>query len=1033
MEALRQSHERLTEHFGNKRSADDDTRAPIYFGDHGVTVDERETLRELVRNGLRCKPLDAFEWSLAYLPLLISAVEVGYDYHGNGTDFWPKLTESLGYSFGTDDRSRLSNWFAKASSRFGGVAPGKSDWEQAFCHIAWPITHAVAAKDIRRPFADCLRRFRRDVTNESLKDETIVSDLANISTPVGSRRFRTWLEQQSVVAGIVRDLLGGKPLDEAGLFSKSFRDRLIEDLRSEPEIRRAVRQVETGRKTKPRNADENSKATKEVEFRFGEFFLRQDENGSFEFCGEMPELPKSVQRSLKPIRGRWKVRPWGHPGANPIPPDCLRSTRGHFLVNFSYVARTESETPFFAGLEELLVDAEAKQWLESVRFPVAEMLAFPPMDPSDDTSHCIGSRTPHRGKIWVLARRGSIQLRRSAEDKSYCRHVSNVDGGEIYEFEADNAEVRQWLGWPPASTKPENSGPSFTWLRPSPVSVDSKNQPVYTTDDEIGVSVLGDAPVQVVLRRGQTELARESVSSVATLSIESKGSYELVVLREDQEIDSFSFVIVDEKGDGFIEPDPETPWHAVVSHVDAGDTELSRKDLFNRRLNLDIIGDRGIENLSAKISVSPGYASATVRLDRIPTRLAANHSVWDDLFQQLPAAVLKSPCDLLLSVEIEGLSHDTWILEAELETLWWEHGENGIPFAVSDEGPYEVRQFCVVNGTRIDEPTEGDPFIAIAMDRDGNELHFDALVGVLGDSRLQRQLLPPKRFLRQMNDVGDNAGLRTITQRYLQLASASSSSLTAEFNRVGAAQAIRSWILHSVCGPNWIHKQREFSRIESVNPVEVWWECQLKQKDLLQPQSEGERFLPSSLPAIVLAEFDQVLPDCWWDGSMSEIEADDAEPLDSIFRHLIDDDSVIVDAEALTASLRKANQRLCGAHLADLLVPADAGDELLAWHVSEMSVTDCASELFGWIRRSLGRGRGRQTWTASELQTWLNLLLYPERLRRQAWETVLEKLLHDRPVARAGAFVAWRLEQNARLNSAQTIKGRPRYAGNRRP
>lgn len=256
MEALRESHERLTEHFENQRSADGEPRAPIYFGDHGLTVDERETLKDLVRNGLRCKPLDAFDWSLANLPLLICAVEVGYDYHGNGTDFWPKLTESLGYPFGVDDRSRLSNWFAKASSRFGGVAPGTSDWEQAFCHIAWPITHAVAAKDIRRPFADCLRRFRRDVTNEALKDETIVSDLANISTPVGSRRFRTWLERPSVVAGIVRDLLGGKRLDDAGLFSKSFRDRLIEDLRSEPEIRRAVRQVETGRKTKPRNQGE---------------------------------------------------------------------------------------------------------------------------------------------------------------------------------------------------------------------------------------------------------------------------------------------------------------------------------------------------------------------------------------------------------------------------------------------------------------------------------------------------------------------------------------------------------------------------------------------------------------------------------------------------------------------------------------------------------------------------------------------------------------------------------------------------------
>ncbi|PAY16327.1 hypothetical protein CKO51_27120 [Rhodopirellula sp. SM50] len=1014
---MRESHERLAEYFEIQRLVDQNRVAPTYFGDHGHATDEREALRGFVRRGLQCKPLDSFDWSSAYLPLLVCAVEVGYDYQGNGTDFWPKLSENLCHTFSVDDRVRLSTWFAKTSARFGGVTPGDSDWEKAFCHIAWPITHAVAAKDIRRPFADCLRRFRRDVTNEALKDETIVSDLAKISTPVGSRRFRTWMDRPAVVAGIVRDLLGGMPLDVAGLFSKSFRDRLIDDLRNEPEIRRAVRQVEAGRKTKPRNLEEKSEATKAVEVRFGEFFLRQDENGGFEFCGEMPELPKSVQRSLKPIRGRWKVRPWGHPGANPIPSDCLRSTRGHFLVSFSYVARTDAETTFFTGLEELSLDDDAKGWLESVRFPVAEMLAFPSMDPSDDTSHCIGSRTPHHGKIWVLARRGVIQSRRSEEDDSHCRHVGDVDGGEIYEFEADNAEVRQWLGWPPASVASEKAEASFSWLRPSPVSIDSKNQPVYTTDDEIGVSVIGDDPVQVVLRRGQTELARELVSSVATVSIESKGSYELVVLRGDQELESFSFVIIDEKGDGFIEPDPETPWHAIASHVDAGETNLSRKDLFNRRLNLDIIGDRGIENLSARLTVSPGDASVTVRLDRIPTRLAANHPVWDELSRQLPTAILKSPCDLSLNVEIEGLSHDTWLLEAELQELWWDDDENDMPIAVSDDGPFEVRRYCVINGTCIDEPTEGDPFISIALDRDGNELHFDARVGVVGDSRLQRQLSPPKRFLRQMDDVGDNLGLRSITQRYLQLSSATSSSLTAEFNRVGAAQSIRAWILHSVCGPNWIHKQRELSKIESANPIAIWWECQMEFASLILPELEdGEtRALPDKLEAGFFDKFSIALPDLWWDCHETTPSFSETDSINSVLHEMLSDNDLYIDEDYLPKSISRATELLCGGELAELLIPATAGDNLMKWPIAERTITELAEMLFAWVRETLPRGRGRQTWSEEELCDYLNLLLYPERLRQRPWQSVLEKLLQDRSVARSGAFIAWRVGQAARM------------------
>lgn len=1021
MERLREKHGQLADHFSSSRVDGSDEPGSRYFVDHGLSREECESLREIVRDALRCKPLDSFDWQTAHLPLLVCAVEVGYGYAGNGTDFWPSLATELQHDFGVDDRLLLSKWFEKASDKYSGVTPGTSDWEQAFCHIAWPITHAVAAKDIRRPFADCLRRFRRDVTNEKLTNDTIVADLSRISTPVGSRRFRTWMRRTNVVAGIVRDLLGGKTLDEAGLFSKLFRDRLIDDLRSEPEIRRAVRQVETGIKTKPSSGD-GATDNQTEEIRFGEFFLRQDDNGGLEIFGEMPELPKAIQRALKPIRGRWKVRPWGRGGATPIPSDCLRSTRGNFRISFSYLAQANAETPFFTGVDELAVDQDAKHWLESVRFPAAEMLAFPPMDDDEETSHCIVGRTPHRGRIWVAARRGVIESRRDEEDESYCQLIGPVEGGEVYELDADNAEVREWLGWPPVSAIASQSGPDFAWLRPSPVSVDAKSQPVYTTDDEIGISVGGDEPVELVLNRGKKEIARESVSSVAMLSLQSKGSYELTVQQNGKGMDSFSFVIVDDQGDGFIEPDPKPPWHAVVSHVDAGEIELSRKDLFNRRLNLDIIGDRGIENLSAKLTITPGDAFAKVRLDRIPTRLAANDAVWDQLCERLPPSILKSPCDLSLSVEVEDLSQDTWLLEAELQELWWEDNADGMPIAVSDSGPMNVQHHCVIKGVCIDEPTEGDPFISVAQDSDGNELHFDARVSVMGDAFLNRKPEPPKRFLRQMDDAGEVSGLRSIAQRYLQLSSASSSSLTAEVNRVGAAGLLRDWILNSVCGPNWVYKQREMATIESANPVAVWWEYQANEKELLQPTPEEDRNLPVAIPSLVLAEFAEVLPECWWDGSIAEVEADDAEPLDSIFQHLIDDDSVIVDAEALTASLRQANQKLCGGHLADLLIPADAGDDLLAWHVSDMSITDCAAELLGWVRRSLGRGRGRQTWTAAELQIWLNLLLYPERLRQQSWESVIEKLLQDRPVARAGAFIAWRLEQNARLTATTAIQ-----------
>lgn len=1014
MDKLRERHQELDAQFRSESL--DETRGPSsrYLIDHGVSEHELASLRELVRHGLHSSPLTSFDWETAYLPLLICAVEIGYEYEGNGTDFWPRLSESLGYKCGAEERERVSEWFVRASAEYGAVTPGNSQWEQAFRHIAWPITHAVAARDIRRPFADCLRQFRRDVKSDSLNDDTIVSELARIPTTVGSRRFRTWLGRSAVVAGIVRDLLGGKPLDETGLFSKGFRDRLIKDLQSEPEIRIAVRRAEAALVKAPK-----IRTTKTApEINVGSLFLCGDEHVGFELCGEMPELPVAVRRALKTVRGRWKVRPWGYSKAQPIPADCLRSSRGQFHVSFRYVAKSEPSDAFFTGIEELPVDEEAKQWLTSVRFPTAPVLAFPPMQPGDDSTHVITGRRPQRSKLWVLSRRGDIEAKRAEEDESYCRKIGCLEDGEIHEFDADNPDVREWLGWPAINAEVGEESKCHTWVHPSPVRIESADYPLFTADDEIGIAVHGDSPATVVLRQGTKEVAREQVSTVAICRMARKGSYRLAVVRGEQEIDSFRFGIVNDEGAAFVEPAANPPWCTRVSHIDAGETELTRGDFFNHRLNLDVDSERGIDNLSVKLSLNPGGAVACIPLGRTPARLTANHPVWGELLRLLPASVLKSPCDLSLTVEIEGLSCDSWRLEAELQELWWEDGVDGIPTAVSDAGEFAVRHYCLVDDKVLNEPTKGDPFVSVAFDSNGNELDFDARVGLLGDASFARSPCPPKRYLRELEQVGDIPGLRQIARKYLQVSTASSNSLTAEVNRVGIAHTFKAWVLRSLCGPSWYHRHEELRPLESAHPVAVWWECQLAEGDLLQPLSEDERPLPGSLPALVLAKFADTLPEQWWDGPVAELDADAAIPLDSIYQHLIGDDSVIVDAEALSRTLRLANERLCGGVLADLIVPLQGGDELLTWKISEMAVSDLASELHLWTRRHLDRGRGRQSWTADELSMYLSFLLYPERLRKEPWDATLEKLLQDRCVARAGAFVSWRVQQNARLTSA---------------
>jgi len=200
---LQETHERIAAVFAQLARDRAASQNSVYFCEHGLSNGELEELRIQLRATLATHPLSDFRWMNAYLPLVACASEAGYEYEGNGTDFWPGLEGAIGYRFDFDDRHRLSEWFAKAAEHFGGAMPAGSDWAKAFRHIVWPITHAVAAKDIRRPFCDALRRFHGSLDND---DASIVSRLRWISPQMGSRRYRTWLANQALVAGLVRDL-----------------------------------------------------------------------------------------------------------------------------------------------------------------------------------------------------------------------------------------------------------------------------------------------------------------------------------------------------------------------------------------------------------------------------------------------------------------------------------------------------------------------------------------------------------------------------------------------------------------------------------------------------------------------------------------------------------------------------------------------------------------------------------------------------------------------------------------------------------
>ena len=195
LELLTQRHGSIRTSFQELSQQRTLTQTPLYFAEHGLGSIELQEIEQCLRRRLSEYPLGHFFWQSTYLPLIVFATDMGYQYEGNGTDFWPTLESRLGYHFDANDRQLLSGWFEKTALEYGGVRPPDTDWAAAFHHIAWPITHAVLAKDIRGAFTESLRAFTGDV---DLEDERLIQRFVRFRPPTWSRRYAAWLMNEKL-------------------------------------------------------------------------------------------------------------------------------------------------------------------------------------------------------------------------------------------------------------------------------------------------------------------------------------------------------------------------------------------------------------------------------------------------------------------------------------------------------------------------------------------------------------------------------------------------------------------------------------------------------------------------------------------------------------------------------------------------------------------------------------------------------------------------------------------------------------------
>lgn len=1032
-----QIHLRLASRF--QMLAQSRTDAPVRFIEHGASGDEVAAWIRAVCEELRRRPLEQAYWDVSPLPLLVAATETGYTYGGAGHTFWPDLENALNHSFhSAGARERISHLFKCESRRYGGLTRPKTRWADQFCHIAWPITHAVLPLELHDTLAACLSAFGVAVTEET-PDDVICDVLAALSAGRSSLRFQGWLAEPAIVGDVVRAFLQVKRppaalcLDVLQRFLDDLQ-RYHKDAYMRVKHARSVQAAMRRRRVVP-HAPAGSRAAnpKTPVSRAGRWTLELRDDGVPRLQAAFPPLPEAVRPPLRRhlYARSFLPRLWGRTA--PVSPDALLAGPV-FSVEFLRGSSFPSEDdPLLSNLEKLGLDSEQEEALRSLRLPVKLPLVFRPVDTGNYAAFVPQGRVTAGGEYWVVVpadhEAGDLEPLGELSGGLVCLRMQRPEDHALWLADAGiplDRRLRARLVGDPAG---ESDG-FFS----------------FQASDRTAIHVETDSELRAVMtmRKSGAELSRETINGAGLYRIplsETEGMIDLEIATQH------------EHWRVGLECGRHAAPREFANRMRLGGGELTLKSFLAGELSLRLgAGEVPLEGVEAdvKLAWSGGMASLRVLLPALPTELRRpfwRKLVSPELYDKLAALPLGSTIRLTVSSPVVGRAE--WVLANDPEAVWWVTEEMPVsrelvlPQAMSDSGPAEVRwvsarePWVALHGCGELYPQD-DAVLAVAGTGEGS--------AGIASWRASRCLYPagrrldllhgtsaPPRLLRQPSGSGNGVGFLQLTERYLDWATAFSDNWQAEFRRLQAARQLELLVVKASCGEAWIKEElRAVPLLDAGRWPALFTVCRLRGIGF----DDGVEFLPSEIERfrdLVVTQMRYELPELW-----TEVEAQRSgrppaghaervsAALDSVFAGVYEllaaaaeegGDSPRAEelrgadpgtaAEAWMRGLAEAQRRAEGWGMCDMLVPTDAEDSPRLWHYEDLTAEDLAAMLWSWQKRYRAALQGR-LWTEDETAAALDLWLLPTSQRVRRTPSVWGRLLADRWTSRLIRYAALR-------------------------
>jgi hypothetical protein len=1003
IDALQQG---LAAHFEERRA--EHPGRLLYLLEHGRFGDSADALLSAVRDALADHSIDSGWWNARSLPLLVAATEVGYDYEGTGTDFWP-IFERRFAVFDPFDRQILSRLFETAASRYGLAKPSETPWNLSFCHIAWPVLHAILPSELLQPLTRALREVRGRIDLEAT-DADLLAPIRSRAVLVNSYRLTAWLDNEVIAASIIRSFLNPSHPPSIG---PSAMARITSDLDRDEVAATALRDARRRQKSHGALAAKRPPRRRGPDdIRLAPLVLRRFEQ-HWSFALKIPQMEEAervaAREALDTIR--WKTQLWGQGRAMPS-----RNLFSDYPIALGVEALPTSETPLLSDLASTPLTADARAFLESLRVSVSPLLLFADADASGDYAQLQTTTISANSKYILLTGSDHLPPPPSAtlSGRIAGYHVIQIDGGA--------SDVAPWLASLGFSVR---TSAQFRWV--GDVELE-QHRPVrrFAAGSRLAFelsSTPGDCTASLMGPDGKASSITGPSPLLGFFMPETVGRYRIGY--GDGEATEFD---VAERA----EPLP-------ILSIDADAGTGSVTDLAMRSVVLRFDSIASVEEAALEIRIESSgreISRATAILPDTPCRLAPAHAIWDELLSERVVRDLLDARSATLTVIVYGLARADFRFEAVLAPFAWSRSESGELEAADESGPLKVYQGVAFEPLRIgalkDQPlsaANSNGGEDVRLFRAGHDLpHVGG--GLCVGPKMWRphdaaQPRTPERLLRRFDEERDKVDARTIIDALISWSAASVDHPLTQYRRGQVVHSLERWTVAQLCGDRWAAAEAQLLRQRGSRFAEAFLnacenlgigfaDVQLprQQKDLLHRtllrlmKDRGVALKPAvggnPLDEEIAAALDEIFNDAY------VIVADAIEAVGDTCPFDPDEDIDVGEAsETWDTAVKAASRATAMGDLVELLRPLEAGDQLSLADFETMTADESIDLLDVWISKNRPQQHSR-AWNRELVEAAFWLLAKPGVAARLAWPAAAQRLLADQFSARAIRYAALR-------------------------